>query len=72
MLTSLATNIGERPEVRMASIGMLLLSNATQSVYTKLAASTWFESSRQVHSFVHSLISSLAAVPASTPLFEQL
>ena len=72
ILASLASNIGERPEIRMASIGMLLLSNAPQSVFQQLAASTWFEPSIQVASFVHTLVHSLANAPASTPLFEQL
>lgn len=71
-MASLATNVGERHEVRMAAIGLLLTSNAPQSLYLKLAGSTWFESSKQVASFIHTLISSLARAPGVTPLLEEL
>lgn len=72
ILTSLASNVGERPEIRMTSIALLLLSNAPQSTFQKLAAGTWFEPSRQVASFVNTLIHSLAVLPASTSLFDEL
>lgn len=72
ILASLAGNVGERPEVRMASLGLLLMSNAPQSVWQKFAASSWFEPSRQVGSFIHTLIHSLSKAPSTTPLLADL
>jgi hypothetical protein len=72
ILASLASSVGERPEIRMASLGLLLMSNATQSLWQKFAGSTWFEPSQQMASFTHSLIDSLTKIPATSPLLEQL
>lgn len=72
ILASLATNFGERSEVRMAAIGVLLTSNAPLPLFQKIAVSTWFEPSKHVISFVNSLVSSLARAPAATPLIAEL
>jgi hypothetical protein len=67
----LASNVGERTEIRMASLGLLLMSNAPQSLWQKFA-NTWFEPSRQVASFTHKLIQSIAQVPPASPLLKSL
>jgi hypothetical protein len=72
MLASLAGNAGERAEIRMASLGLLLMSNAPHHYFQKFAASTWFEPSRQMASFTHTLINSLSKVPASTPMLSEM
>lgn len=72
ILLSVATNVAERPEVRMASIAMLFMSNAPQSLWQKFASSTWFEPSRQVATWIHSLIESITIMPATTPFMEEL
>ncbi|XP_046638923.1 vitellogenin-like [Daphnia pulicaria] len=72
MLASLAGNAGERAEIRMASLGLLLMSNAPHHYFQKFAASTWFEPSRQMASFTHTLINSLSKVPASTPMLSEI
>ena len=71
-MDSLASNVGERPEIRMAAIGLLFMSNARQSVWQKFAASTWFEPSKQVASFIHMLIHSAKGIPTTTPIFQQM
>jgi hypothetical protein len=71
-LATLASSVTERPEVRMASLGLLLMSNATQSLWQKFAGATWFEPSHQMAFFTHNLIDSLTKIPASTPLLEHL
>ncbi len=72
ILIRLATNIAERPEIRMSSLGLSVLSNGPLSTWQKLAASTWFEPSQQVASWTHSLIRSLIKIPkaANPALFE--
>ena len=60
ILNSLASNIGERPEVRMAAIGILLMSNAPLSVWQKIATSTWFEQNKQIATFIHHLVHQIA------------
>ncbi len=72
VLASLASNVGERPEIRMASLGLLLMSDAPQALWQKFAASTWLEPSRQMASFTHKLIQSMARAPAASPLLGQL
>ena len=72
ILLSLATNVAERPEVRMASIALLFMSNAPQTVWQKFASSTWFEPSKQVATWIHSLIHSVAELPATSPFMEEL
>lgn len=72
ILASLAANHGERPEIRMASLGMLLMSNAPLSLWQKFAISTWFERSRQVESLTQSLVESLTKLPTTTPLLKEL
>jgi hypothetical protein len=72
ILASLASNVGERPEIRMASLGLLLMSNAPQSLWQKFSANTWFEPSRQVASFTHKLIQSIAQAPPASPLLKSL
>jgi hypothetical protein len=68
----LASNVGERSEIRMASLGLLLMSNAPQSLWQKFAANTWFEPSRQVAYFTHKLIQSIAQVPPASTLLKSL
>ena len=72
ILASLANNFGERNEVRMATISLLLTTNAPLSLWQKIAASSWFETSKQMISFIYSLITSLAKLPAATPLTNEL
>lgn len=72
MLNSLASNVGERYEVRMAALGLLLMSNAPLVMWQKFAAASWFEPNRQMGSYIQSLIDSLSKVPPSTPLFDEL
>lgn len=72
ILTGLANNRGERPEIRMAAIGMLMSTNAALPVWQKLASATWFEPSQQVQSFIYSLVHSFSKVPPTTPIFEDL
>ena len=60
ILNSLASNVGERPEVRMAAIGILFMSNAPLSVWQKIATSTWFEQNKQVATFIHHLVHQIA------------
>jgi hypothetical protein len=72
ILASLAGNVAERPEVRMAALGLLFMSNAPQSLWQKFASSTWFEPNRQFASFTHSLIGSMVNMPPSVPFFEEL
>jgi hypothetical protein len=72
ILASLASSVSERPEVRMASLGLLLMSNAPQTWWQKFASMTWFEPSQQMATFTNSLIESLTRIPASTPLLQQL
>ena len=62
VLTSLADNIAERSEVRMAAIGLLLNVNTPMAIWQKIAYRTWFDKSQQVAAFTHSLISSLASI----------
>jgi hypothetical protein len=71
-LASLASNVAERPEVRMAALGVLFMSNAPQTWWQKFASSTWFEPNRQFASFTHSLIESVINMPPSAPFFEEL
>ena len=68
----MATNVGERPEVRMAAMGLLFMSNAPLSVWQKIVASTWFEPSQQVVTWIHTWIFSLTKAPATTPILEEL
>ena len=72
ILISLASNVGERPEIRMASLGLLFMSNAPQALWQKFAAQSWFEPNRQFASFTHKLIKSIAHVPAASPIFMEL
>ena len=71
-MANLANNFGERNEVRMAAIGLLLTTNAPLSFWQKIAASSWFEPSKQMISYINSLITSLAKLPAATPLTAEL
>jgi hypothetical protein len=71
-LASLASNVGERHEIRMASLGLLLMSNAPQALWQKFAASSWFESNRQMASFTHKLIQSIANIPAASRILREL
>ena len=61
LLSALADNIAERPEVRMAAISMLLSVNTPLSIWQKIAYRTYFDSSQQVSAFTYSLINSLAS-----------
>ena len=72
ILYSLASNVAERPEVRMAALGVLFMSNAPQHIWQKFAAMTWFEPSRQVATYVYSLLHSISNVPTATPFLEEL
>jgi hypothetical protein len=56
----------------MASLGLLLMSNAPQTWWQKFASMTWYEPSQQMATFTNSLIESLTRIPASTPLLQQL
>ncbi len=46
ILIRLATNVAERPEIRMSSLGLSMLSNGPLSTWQKFAAGTWFEPSQ--------------------------
>ena len=69
---SLASNVSERPEIRMTSLGLLLMSNAPQALWQKFAANSWFESNRQMASFTHKLIQSIANIPAASSILREL
>jgi hypothetical protein len=71
-LASLASNVGERHEIRMASLGLLLMSNAPQALWQKFAANTWFEPNRQMAGFTHKLIQSIAQLPAASAFLGEL
>lgn len=71
-MISLAGNVAERPEIRMAAIGLLFHSNAPVAIWQKFAAMTWFEPSRQVGTYIHSLIHSLSNIEHSTPFHKEL
>lgn len=61
LLSSLADNVAEPPEIRMAAIAMLLFHQKTpQSIWNKVASRTWFDSSLQVKAFTCDIIRSLA------------
>ena len=63
VLSSLADNIAENPEIRMTAIGILLLHDETPfSVWQKMGARIWFEPSHQVKAFTCNLMRSLADV----------
>ena len=72
ILASLASNVGERHEIRMASLGLLLVSNAPQALWQKFAAHSWFESNRQMASFTHKLIQSIAKISGASPILGEL
>ena len=62
VLSSLADNVAERAEVRMAAIFMLLNVNTPTDIWQKIAYRTWFDKSQQVAAFTHSHIKSLASI----------
>lgn len=67
LLASLADNVAERPEIRMAAIRTLLFhDNTPLSVWKRMAYRTWFEPNRQVHAFTYNLIHSLSSSKSST------
>ena len=72
ILDSLASNVGERPEIHGVVLGLLFMLNAPLSMWQKFAASTWFEPSKQVASFIHILIHSAKGIPTTTPVFQQM
>lgn len=62
LLSSLADNVAERPEVRMAAVDMLLFHADTPlKMWRKIAHRTWFESIQQMNSYVCNIIHSLAS-----------
>ncbi|KAK4007450.1 hypothetical protein OUZ56_012607 [Daphnia magna] len=71
ILANLASSITERPEVRMASLSLLLMSNAPQTYWKKFAGGTWFDPDHQVATFTHNLINSLTKIPPSSPLLKE-
>ncbi|KAI9554120.1 hypothetical protein GHT06_019392 [Daphnia sinensis] len=72
ILANLASSITERPEVRMASLSLLLMSNAPQTYWKKFAGGTWFDPDHQVATFTHNLINSLTKIPPSSSLLKEL
>ncbi|XP_057364794.1 uncharacterized protein LOC130685509 [Daphnia carinata] len=61
LLSSLADNVAEPPEIRMAAIAVLLFHQKTpQSIWNKVASRTWFDSNHQVKAFTCDVIRSLA------------
>ena len=56
----------------MAAMGLLFMSNAPLSLWQKIAASTWFEPSQQVATWINTWIHSLTQAPATTPMLEEL
>jgi len=73
LLITLADNVGERAEVRMAAISLLLHSNAPVTVWQKIATRTWFEPSQQVASYVHSILNSFVTFsPAKSWVYGEI
>ncbi len=63
ILVSVAFDKTEYPEVRMAAISLLIrTTGADIALWQQLAYMTWFELSREVHSFVYTTLKSLAAL----------
>jgi hypothetical protein len=61
LLASLADNVAERPEIRMAAISMLLFHKKTpMNIWKKIASRTWFDPSHQVAVFTCDVIQSVS------------
>ena len=69
LLIPLCENVAERPDVRMAAIGMLLTSNAPLVVWQRLASRMWIEPSAQVHAFLYDMLVSFTKYP---PIYQEM
>jgi hypothetical protein len=68
VLVSAAFDKGEHPEVRMAAFSLLMYTTAADvAIWQQMAYSTWFEPSKEVHSFVYSSLKSLAYLNQDVP-----
>lgn len=73
MLSSLADNVAQAPAVRMAAVSLLLADAAAPlAAWRRVAYRTWFDPSHQVQAFTHSLLASLASLPARSAVLRPL
>ena len=66
VLLSIINNNAESEEVRMAAVAALPYVQPSSAQLQKLAVLTWFDSCKQVSSFISSTLKSIAALPTAS------